>query len=254
LPTEADKLLFDDQIGTQCRFRSTIASNIGLFPDFLYYPWKSYKEARYREPELRILHDIVPRGRVAIDVGANRGYYAFALSKIARRVEAFEPYPPAALFARSKLGRNVRVHEVAVSNYSGSATLHIPQRKGNIDVHFSATLKEVPAGHHREITVQVVTIDQFEFDDVGFIKIDAEGSDMEVIDGARETIRRNRPNMLVELLPFNRDALACIERIEAMFGYAGRIIVAGKLLDARLALDQYPASIRTFNVVFTPFP
>jgi FkbM family methyltransferase len=157
-------------------------------PGFLYYPWKSYKEVRYREPELHILHHIVPRGRVAIDVGANRGYYACALSKIARRVDAFEPYPPAALFARRKLGRNVRVHEVAVSNYSGRATLHIPQRKGNIDVHFSATLKQVPAVQHRKITVQVVTIDQFEFDDVGFIKIDAEGSEMEVIDGARETI------------------------------------------------------------------
>jgi FkbM family methyltransferase len=224
-------------------------------PGFLYYPWKLYKEVRYREPELHILHHIVPRGRVAIDVGANRGYYACALSKIARRVDAFEPYPPAALFARRKLGRNVRVHEVAVSNYSGRATLHIPQRKGNIDVHFSATLKQVPAVQHRKITVQVVTIDQFEFDDVGFIKIDAEGSEMEVIDGARETIRRNRPNMLVELLvPLNRHPLACIERIEAMIGYSARIMVAGKLLDARLALDQYSASIRTFNVVFTPSP
>jgi FkbM family methyltransferase len=224
-------------------------------PGFMYYPRKSYKEARYREPELRILHEIVPRGRVAIDVGANRGYYAFALSKIARRVEAFEPYPPAALFARRKLGRNVRVHEAAVSNYRGSAALRIPQREGNIDVHFSATLKQVSAGQHREITVPVVTIDQFEFDDVGFIKIDAEGSDMEVIDGARETIRRNRPNMLVELLvPFSRDPLACIERIEAMIGYAGRIMVAGKLLDARLALHQHPELIRTFNAVFTPLP
>jgi FkbM family methyltransferase len=224
-------------------------------PGFLYYPWKSHKEARYREPELRILHDIVPHGRVAIDVGANRGFYAFALSKIARRVEAFEPYPPAALFARRKLGRNVRVHEVAVSNYSGSATLHIPQRKGEIDVHFSATLKQVPAGSHRKITVQVATIDQFEFDDVGFIKIDAEGSDMEVIDGAQQTIRRNRPNILVELLPtFNRDARAFIERIESMIAYAGHIMVAGKLLDARQALDRYPELIRTFNAVFTPLP
>ncbi|HTV38398.1 MAG TPA: hypothetical protein VMF12_18365 [Xanthobacteraceae bacterium] len=61
--------------------------------------------------------------------------------------------------------------------------------------------------------------------------------------------------MLVELLtPLNRDPLACIERIETMTGYAARIMIAGKLLDARVALEQHPALIRTFNAVFTPAP
>ncbi len=206
------------------------------------------------EPELRILRDIVPAGRAAIDVGANRGYYSYALSKIASRVEAFEPYPPVAQFARRKLGKNVRLHEVALSNYSGSAMLRIPQCKGDIDIHYSATLKDFPAEKYIEISVRVTTVDQFGFDDIGFIKVDAEGSDMEVIEGARETIRRCRPNLLVELLPLNREPLRCIEQIETTMGYIARIMVRGALVDARQALRQFSSSIRTFNVVFVPSP
>jgi FkbM family methyltransferase len=225
-----------------------------LLPGCLYYPHKIAKEARFREPELRILHDIVPAGRPAIDVGANRGYYSYALSKIASRVEAFEPYPATARFARRKLGRNVRLHEVALSNYSGSATLRIPQCKNDIDIHYSATLKDIPIEKYIEVAVRVMTIDQFGFDDVGFIKIDAEGSDIDVIEGARETISRHRPNLLVELLPLYRDPLRCIEQIETTMGYRARIMVGGRLLDARQALGQFSPSLRTFNVVFMPSP
>jgi hypothetical protein len=71
-----------------------------LLPGSLYYTHKIAKEARKMEPELAILGDIVPAGRTAIDVGANRGYYSYALSRIAGRVEAFEPHPGMAQFAR----------------------------------------------------------------------------------------------------------------------------------------------------------
>ena len=223
-----------------------------LLPGCLYYPHKIAKEARGREPELRILHQIVPAGRAAIDVGANRGYYSYALSRIASRVEAFEPYPLTAQFARRKLGANVRLHETALSNSSGPSLLRIPQCKGDIDIHYSATLKEIRAGKYIEVAVRVMTIDQFNFDDIGFIKVDAEGSDMEVIEGARETIRRYRPNLLVELLPLYDNPLSCIEHIETTMGYAARIMVGDRLLDARRALAEFSSAIRTFNVVFTP--
>ena len=225
-----------------------------LLPGYLYYPHKIAKEARGMEPELRILREIVPAGRVAIDVGANRGYYSYALSKIANRVEAFEPYPVVARFARRKLGKNVRLHEVALSNYSGSAKLRIPQCKGDIDVHYSATLKDIPIEKYIELTVPVMTIDQFGFGDVGFIKIDAEGSDMDVIEGARETIGRCRPNLLVELLPLYKDPLRCIQQIETTLRYAARIMVGDRLLDARQALERFSPSVHTFNVVFMPSP
>jgi len=58
------------------------------------------QEARTGEPELLVLAELVPRGGIAVDVGANVGFFAYALAEIADRVVAFEPNPDYALFAR----------------------------------------------------------------------------------------------------------------------------------------------------------
>jgi FkbM family methyltransferase len=225
-----------------------------LLPGWLYYPHKIADQARKLEPELRILGDIVPAGRTAIDVGANRGIYSYALSKIASRVEAFEPHPELAQFARRKLGRNVRLHEVALSNQPGTALLYIPQVRKGVDAHYNASLKKVyQFSNYVEVSVPVSTLDAFAFDDVGFIKIDVEGSDMEVIEGGRLTILRDRPNLLVELMVTTyADPLACIERITSELGYAAQIMLNGRLGDARAALRNPPQTWSTCNVVFTP--
>jgi FkbM family methyltransferase len=227
-----------------------------LLPSWLYYRQKIAKEARKMEPELRILRDLVPAGRTAIDVGANRGYYSYALSKLARRVEAFEPHPELARFARTKLGRKAHVHEVALSNRAGTATLYIPQLRHGIDVHYGSSLKRVYhdlAPVFVEITVRMATLDEFAFDDVGFIKIDVEGSDMDVIEGGRKTIARDRPTMIVELVAITHaDPLACVEHIKEAFRYDARIMVDGRLVDAQAALQKPPQAWGTFNVVFTP--
>ena len=99
-----------------------------LLPAHLYYPYKISREAGAVEPELRMLHEFVPAGCTAIDVGANRGYYSWALASVAATVEAFEPNPVLARFARAKLGRRARLHEVALSDHAGVATLYVPRR------------------------------------------------------------------------------------------------------------------------------
>lgn len=225
-----------------------------LLPGWLYYTHKIAKEARRMEPELTILGDIVPAGRTAIDVGANRGYYSYALSRIAGRVEAFEPHPGLARFARRKLGRSVRLHQVALSNHAGSSILYVPQVKKGIDLHYGATLRRTDsASHYVELPVRVSTLDAFAFADVGFIKVDVEGTDMEVIEGGRRTICRDRPNIVIELMTAtNADPLACVERITGEFDYDARIMVAGRLADARATLRNPPPAWDTCNVVFTP--
>ena len=224
-----------------------------LVPGWLYYPHKIAKERARNEPELRILRDIVRRGCTAIDVGANRGYYSYALSKIAGRVEAFEPNPAMARFARRKLGRNVRLHEVALSDRPGTMTLYVPQ-VGPSSMHLNASLKKPYAYEaYAEHAVRVATLDEFEFDDVGFIKIDAEGSDMEVIAGASRTISKHRPNLLVELIAVTHDSpAACIDRIARDFGYRGWVLVGDRLVEAQQALRAKDPGMLTYNVLFKP--
>ena len=224
-----------------------------LVPGWLYYRHKIGKEARKAEPELLALGDMVRRGCLAIDIGANRGIYSYALARYAARVEAFEPNSAIAGFARAKLGARVRVHEIALSDREGTAAFYVPRLSGQ-GQHLLGNLRNThPSADLDQREVRTATLDSFGFTDVGFIKIDVEGSEFEVIAGARDTIMRNRPNLLVELL--NRpvpEVSAAIDRIEAEFGCDSWIHIEQTRHPARAALAGPRAAIKTWNVLFTP--
>jgi FkbM family methyltransferase len=223
-------------------------------PAGFYYSQKIAKVTKNGEPELRILRDLVPAGCTAIDIGANRGYYSYALSKIAGRVEAFEPHPELARFARRKLGPGIPVHEVALSNREGWATLYVPQLLPGVDVHYNSSLTKIyPYEKYVEFRVPTKRLDDFEFGRVGFIKIDAEGSDMDIVEGASRTIARDRPTMIVELVAMTHaDPDACIDRIKNQFDYDAHILIGGALLEAHAAIADATQALNTCNVVFTP--
>jgi FkbM family methyltransferase len=225
-----------------------------LMPARLYYRYKIGREARAVEPELKILRELVPVGCTAIDVGANRGYYSWALSHIAVIVEAFEPNPILARFAQSKLGIRAHLHEVALSDHEGTATLYVPRRPSGSSLHIIGNLGNVYAHDSvDEIQVRLATLDSYGFENVGFIKIDVEGSEMEVLAGGRETIRINRPNMLIELLAgICGDYLARIEQIKNAFGYDAWIVIGREKFEANLALADMEPLRRTSNILFTP--
>lgn len=225
-----------------------------LLPAWLYYPYKIGREARSVEPELRILHELVPTGCTAIDVGANRGYYSWALCSVAATVEAFEPNPVLARFAQTKLGKRTRVHEVALSDHDGTATLYIPRRASGSSLHIIGNLGNIyPHDSVDEIQVRLATLDSYSFENVGFLKIDVEGSEMEVLAGARETIRINRPIMLIELLAgIHEDHLGRIEQIKKDFNYDAWIVIGREKFEAKRALAVMEARRKTSNILFTP--
>ncbi len=223
-------------------------------PGWLYYPYKIAKEARRAEPELAILRELVPPGRTAVDVGANRGIYSYALSRIAARVEAFEPNPALARFVAGKLKRRVRVHAVALASRAGTGTLHVPNTDKGVPLHLLGSLGNVHATQDiARIEVPLATLDGFALADVGFIKIDVEGSELDVIAGAARTIARDRPHLLVELLNHpHRDPRAEVARIAEICDCVPWIVVGTRKLDAWRLLDSPRRSYETNNVLFTP--
>ena len=235
------KLSFEDRIKS-------------LLPPWLYYPYKLVREGRGAEPELAILREIVPVGCTAIDVGANRGYYSWALAAIADHVEAFEPNPVLASFARAKLRTRARIHNVALSDREGPAILYVPRKRGGVSLHIIGNLGNVYAQDGvDEIEVQLATLDGYDFRNVGFIKIDVEGSEMDVIAGARNTISRDRPNMLIELLAgIHGDVEGRIHAIKSTFSYDAWIIIGREKVDASLVLSEPAIARKTSNVLFTP--
>lgn len=218
-----------------------------------YYPYKIAKAKRRNEPELGMLHELVPSGCTAIDVGTNRGYYSYALAKFASRVEAFEPNPVMARFARGKLGPTVRIHEVALADRDGREKFYVPQNERGIDQHLGGHLGSIhSAARFAEYEVRVATLDSFAFDRVGFIKIDAEGCELAVIEGARRTIALWKPNLVVELLVGWYESRGMIETITTRIPYTPFILIGGRRRNAFEVSASEQRRVKSANVLFVP--
>ncbi|WP_224813481.1 FkbM family methyltransferase [Hasllibacter sp. MH4015] len=149
----------------------------------------------YEAHLLEKIRALVPPGATFVDAGANIGNHAVYFAKLCRaaHVHAFEAMP----HMQAVLGRNaelngpdqITVHPFALGAAEGTADVAIfnPANLG------STTLEAGRAG-----SIPVRTLDSFALQDVAFIKIDVEGMQDAVLDGARDTIARCRPTMVIE--------------------------------------------------------
>jgi FkbM family methyltransferase len=233
-----------------------------LVPATLYYSRRIVDEARWGEHELSVLRAILAPGGTAVDVGANQGFFAFAFSQIADRVEAFEPNPDCAAFSRRMLGRRARVHGVALSNRAGRREFVVPVSEEGRVLHLGGALvgDSTTDARTMRFAVDVRTLDSYGFTDVRVIKVDVEGSEMDVLEGARTTILRDRPVLIVELLTgAHSDPVALTETICAVFGYSASLVRQdGGRQEALPVLRDlgsnttWGSAIRNRNVLFLP--
>ncbi len=235
---------------------------MGLMPSRYFYRQRIAEEAEWGEHELSVLGDIVQADGTAIDVGANQGFFAYAFSQVVDRVEAFEPNPDYARFARRMLGARARVHEIALSNRVGSAEFVIPVSDDGTVLHLGGNLKVNAggSGKSKSYSVKVATLDSYDFKDVRVIKVDVEGSEMQVLEGARKTILRDRPSLIVELLTgAHADPFAVTEEICVTYGYSawlitkdGQRVEAAPVIRGLASNTTWGSPIRNRNVLFLP--
>jgi len=232
-----------------------------LMPPSLFYRRRIAEEVRSGEPELDILANLVMRGGTAVDVGANQGFFAYALAEIADRVVAFEPNPDYAFFARWMLRGRAEVYELALSNETGRMSFYVPISNEGVVLHLAGSLKSAHSQFRqiRTYDVEVRRLDDLGFSDVRFIKVDVEGSEREVLDGARATIERDRPIILLELLSgTHEDPGALTAAICESFGYEAVIVHCGEKIPALSAIaalgrnSSWGTDIATRNVLFLP--
>ncbi len=157
------------------------------------------------EPELRLLKALVDPKRDAIDAGANIGTYSYFLQKYAAAVHAYEPNPELAATLRS-LMPTVRVRQVALSDRQAELLLSVPLDREGRASHELGSVAQDFSGPVRQFSVQCITIDSEALSDVGFIKIDVEQHECEVLRGGLKTIETCRPVMLVEVYPLRYES------------------------------------------------
>ncbi|MGH6984813.1 MAG: FkbM family methyltransferase, partial [Stellaceae bacterium] len=172
--------------------------------DFCPKPLLLWREARYFEKygerELRLVRYLCQRERDAVDVGAHEGSYVHFMKRHARRVYAFEPVPSLAEALAWKFAPRVVVRNIALSRESGTAILRIPLIEGAALTGLASLNDGAGATTAiTEIAVQTRPLDEVFAGDAGFIKVDVEGHEEAVLDGAARTIARCRPRLLIEI-------------------------------------------------------
>lgn len=207
------------------------------------------------EPEVALLPELLarrPRG-VALDVGANVGIYTYALALAGNTVHAFEPQLVccdviSAWASASGYAAYVDVHHVGAGASHGELTLFVPIIDGR-QVRTRASFLPSP-GNQTEIRVQVAPIDALAPANVSFIKIDVEGHELAVLQGAMRTLSRDTPMLLVEIdrERHTRDSFAEIVDLLLPLGYRCHALHDGLLQD--LGENPWGAPTEIYNFLF----
>jgi FkbM family methyltransferase len=183
---------------------------------------RAVSHARWAEIEEDLLPIVVDPERESVDVGANVGRYSIALARLSRRVYAFEPDGELSAFLRRAAPSNVRVFSGAVSDAAGQSPLRVPLDQGGKPMVALASLTEVQDQPFEMRIVQTTTLDQLADENVGFVKIDVEGHEMEVLRGAQVLLRRQRPTILIEIEERHRPgAIGTACDLMTSLGYVG---------------------------------
>jgi len=183
------------------------------------FKFLKYKYLKRGEPELWLIRHLVEPGTTALDVGASIGIYAAEMARHADKVIAFEANPQVAAFARNVAPDNVEVISVALSSQAGRTTLTVPlNAKGRAVTELASIAPQQHSGNTVTVDVETRRLDDFPIANCSFIKIDVEGHEEAVLDGAAALIAAQRPVLMIELVEaFNPGVVARLtERFAAL--------------------------------------
>jgi len=201
-------------------------------------------------------------GDVIVDVGANVGAYsglAAAIVGSAGHVYAFEPGPDNLCVLHKRFGSttNVTIVPAAVGDRSGETRLFLDRRDARR--HSLAPANVGKAGD--TIAVEQVCLDDYceSLTRLDVIKIDAQGAEVAILNGARHAIRRFKPKLVVEVWPAGLKNLgACAERLMAdvcALGYdVYRLSSDGVLKDKRYITPVLVTTERWKNINVVGLP
>ena len=166
--------------------------------------WLERGKGEYQQKQRSdILSYIKSTGRTdtCIDVGAHVGLWTKELSQVFKRVFAFEPMPHhRECFEKNVKKKNVKLLPFALGDFTGRVNFKIDKENtGNCHI--------VENYDKRKGQFKQKALDEYKLDllchgtekRLDYIKIDAEGHEKEVLEGAVETLEKHKPFVSVEI-------------------------------------------------------
>jgi len=219
--------------------RRALALTRVLLPTGLYWQLENRLQVRagyVHEPDMELFALLDDLDIECLDVGAHRGESALAMLMRAprSRVTSFEPNPqaaPALAWIRRRFAPRYDYRLAALGSRPGRVTLHVPA-SGRIrhpasaslnaaefdQTHVRDRLRDEAGGRDFDRCIER-RVDLQRIDDLGrswdVIKIDVEGSEAAVLEGAKRTLAEHAPLLIIE---FNHDG--AFRPLLESFGYA----------------------------------
>lgn len=175
---------------------------------FGYYDRDLFYKGLYEPESTRLIQRVLKSGNVAVDVGANIGYFSVILANtvgLKGKVFAFEP--SSRFFSRlcrsislNKMETQIVAEQLALSDIRGNAILHTGKTTASL-------VMQGPQFDSYKEKCCLTTLDSYWFsmDDphqIHFLKLDVDGLETKVLLGSQKVIERFKPAILVEVCPY----------------------------------------------------
>lgn len=186
------------------------------------------QSGQYQSTNWDFAQTIISKFRRCIDIGSNNACNAIHYAERFDVVECFEPTPLAIELwkntVRDNAVLNTNLYETALGERAKQTQIITHKRNGghNHLSHYDKNPRAKQENLNRAtVDVEIRTLDSYNFEDVDFIKIDVEGYEWFVLQGALMTLKQNRPILQLEIVAnqcrkFNYEAEQLIEWLRDM--------------------------------------
>ena len=172
-----------------------------IFNKGIWLPDNETEKAFTKNYEIKSYKKLNLSGDMCLDIGAHVGIWSQRLSKDYNEVICFEPLKKHIECHKKNCEglKNITLHECALSNKNEYRQITTKDRNSgmttlepNISNRWSSKTKKVEL-------VKTKILDDFNFGKIDFIKLDVEGHEISVLNGAKETIKKYYPKIFIEV-------------------------------------------------------
>lgn len=166
----------------------------------------------YEREELSLLKRYINKKSVVLDIGANRGHHSLFFSRYAKSVYAFEPYEKVYKEILSKLSdnniKNIFLNKFGLGYKEEFVSFYAPVGVNDGVGSFLNSSNNVDVGKLEIKNADNYIENNILDENIGLIKIDVEGFEVNVLKGLENSIKKYKPVLFMEL---NKDSQVYID-------------------------------------------